>query len=397
MGDLYFALEYVNGGELMKSLSFSAKLLVKEIKKNPYNYVKQYIFFSILFAIIVIVYTIPLSYEYIRVFPFKKSTYDLHISGPLYINDLNKLLKLNGISQVACIDTWDDLTVIVPKNNKEMLAEVIFVKDFDVVANLLPDNPHMLIKGNFDKQSIVVTSIVADRLRLNIGDEVTLSWANFKAPQYSAKGVVSGIISENLYGPHLLADYNIANNIIPKMSDIDFTSMYIKFSKKNIAEKDILSALGEDANITFEWRTIRLNSEINEVNKLNTSSFNYIKYGLVAIYFLLFIGYSLIRLKDRSKLYAILSACGAQMSVLRAHFFIDIFLLFSLVTSTGVILAKLLYRNVLLKCFPIAAVSEIYLLIVISMILLIVITLISMWKLNRASIADILTKENVYG
>ncbi len=378
----------------MKNLHFSIKLLLEEIKKNPYKYLKHYLFFSLLFAVIVIVYSIPLSYEYIRVFPYKSSSYDLRISGPLHENDFNKLMEWTGISQVACIDTWDDLTVNNPKNNKEMFAEVIFVKGLEDVSHLLPDNPDMLIKGDFKNDGIIITSTVSDRLRLKIGDEVNLSWAKYKAPQHNTKGIVTGIISDNLYGPHILAPYKNASTIINKMSDIDFTSMYIKFNKENMSEEDILSAIGKDSNITFEWRLARLAVEKNEVNKLNTSSFGYIKNGLVIIYFLLFIGCSFLRLRDRSKLYAILSACGAQMKVLYTHFFVDMCILFSLVISTGIILTKILYKNFLLKCFPTAVLNDIYILIIVNIILLILITLFSIWKLNKVSIADVLTKEN---
>lgn len=381
----------------LSSSIVSIWLILKELRQNFVSYLKQYIILSLLFSVMVVVYTLPISYEHMRLTPYKTAEYDVEISGDLFGQDYNKLINSEKVADVACVDVWDGL-VITNQDEKKMQARVSFVKNVDQVAELLPDNPGFLRKGSYEQNSAVITISIADRLNLKIGDTIKIDWSSFHHPQYTVPYVISGILHDSQYGPHIIAEYRNSSTVLNTVKEnydlpIEFTSMFIKLKNNEFSEESIFNILGSEKNITIEWRDDVLLAEENEVGKLQTTTFKYTQVGLACIYLLVFTGYLLMRLKQREKLYAILCATGARNSFIYTHYIIDIFILFLLIIITGVFLGKIMAEKYLLMYFPPDIFSSIFVLVTINTILLILISSISVQKIKKLPIADLLTKE----
>lgn len=391
----------IGGAKMINNISFSLWLILQEFRKNLFGYLKQYIILSLIFSLILIVYILPFSYEFIRLAPYKTAGYDVEISGFLCTSDYYKLMNSDKVSAVACADIWEDLVIVNPANDKKMLTDVSFIKQLNNVAGLLPDNPGLLTKGSFEDNCAVVTQRVADRLNLRIGDRIELNWRKYNHSEYKVRYFVSGIVHDSQYNPHIVAEYENSIKVLTNMKEededgIEFTSMFIEWKKSEaikFKDEDIFDILGQDKNITCGWRNDSLLIEQNEIGKMQSTTFKYTQAGIICIYILLFIGYLLIRIKQREKLYAILSVCGARNNIIFIHYTIDAFILFFLVVSTGTILAKTLMENFLLLYWPLNFISKTSSIFILNFITLIFISSISLWRLSKLPIADVLTKE----
>ncbi|MGS0765189.1 ABC transporter permease [Syntrophomonas curvata] len=364
---------------MIDSAIISIWLIVHEFRRNFINYLKHYIILSLLFSALVVIYNLPASYEHIRLTPYKTAEYDVEISGDLYEQDYYKLINSGKVAKVACIDVWDGL-IIAGENKKKMQARVSFVKKVDEVAELLPDNPGFLRIG-FYKQN---------------GAVITIS-RSFHQPQYTVPYIITGILHDSQYGPHIIADYQNSATVLNSInknydSPIDFTSMFIKLKSKDFSEEEIFNILGSEKNITIEWKDNVLLVEENEVGKLQTTTFKYTQIGIMCIYFLVFTGYLLIRIKQREKLYAILCATGARNSFIYTHYMLDTFILFLLVIITGGFIGKVITEKYLLMYFPTNIFSGFFILLAINIVVMVFILSISILKIKKIPISNLLTK-----
>ncbi|MCG9969999.1 hypothetical protein L9W92_18605 [Pelotomaculum terephthalicicum JT] len=300
----------------MKSLSLSFFLLLKEYKYQYLFQLRQCLLLTIIFAIVIILFLLPMSYSYLRQAPFETADYDLKISGPLFESDINSIKADQSVEQYVGITAFT--TYISSKSSgKRIIADILFVNDIINASTLMPTNKNLLIKGSFNIGKAVVSARIADELNINIEDYITIDWNSYKINSPPVTLKVGGILYETAYPRQVVADVtkeslnNVINEISEKTShpQADYTSAYIKLSGSNSKP----SILSNNPNIVLQWRKDALESEKEMVKALDTQSFKHVKIGSLLLYVFIFLWIIFQTIKRRNKYYAIICACGAPL------------------------------------------------------------------------------------
>lgn len=194
----------------MNRFSLPFYLLGKELKSSPATFIRQWILFSLIFAIVIVLFVMPESYRFLRVAPYELANYDFQVSGELREKEFKKVQNCPQIDKVVGVIEWNGLGLENLGNGKQHEAPVLFANNITVAADISPNNNALLMKGTYKENGAVLTYGLSKKLGAKIGDEIQIDWSSFERPEYKVKYTITGISYETAAGEQMVADMNVA-------------------------------------------------------------------------------------------------------------------------------------------------------------------------------------------
>jgi hypothetical protein len=388
------------------NLSLSLFLIAREFKANLVKFGRQYVLLALILSVVIMFFSAPSAYRFLRTGQFETAEYDIVIRGPLTDADLLKLKRFEAVEEIVGASVW--VTDLVnPRSGKSAPGRVYFVTDMEIASRLLPSNRHLLMKGTFEKKGAVLSAKVANALGVGIGDTVGIAWRsyNLKAVEkYTVRYKVTGILYPTADPNEVIVDMQNASQTLARVKDLlnpgqpspRYDAAFLKLDKSRPgSEASVAGILSkEQGSLAFGKRNDQLRAEKAEAARLQRSQYWFMEIGALFLYALLFVWYALASINQRKKLYAIICACGASLRLIYTHFLVDILGLFLAVTAASIYLSNAYFRYFLSFYVPPAVAREIFVLVLlINAGVGMVILIFSLRKLAKLPLAELLVKE----
>lgn len=384
----------------MNNISLCIYFLNKQIKNKFGYYLKQVLIMSLIFSIVAILNIIPESYKYLREVPVEKAQYDYLINGMLYDDQYEALKSNPDIETVVATSEWDGMRITNNHNGKQVINNIFFINNINNAGQLLPSSNYFIKEGKYSENTAVITARLADDLNLKIGDAITIDWSTFHLPGYATQYLISGILYETSSGECIEADINPAKESIQSVVKIlypyshtaDYSQFYVKMNAPN-SDKRIISNFLNDKQTLFSRSDI-LAIERAQVDGLSTVQLGYEQKGILILYLLVFIGYSLMKMRNQKLFYKILSMIGAPNILSYYHIILENALIITMVACVSVFLAYKYFQLFLSIYFPMAVFSSlIKFTLLANLYVLIVTSIVGIIALNRLFLNRSLVKE----
>lgn len=377
----------------MKTFLYILFLLIKEYKNDYKSFTRQSILQVIIFSTVITLFLLPICYTYLKQAPFQTAEYDLKLTGPLTQADLIDIKRDRDIKELVAVTEFIT-NISNPDTNQNLRGHVLFVNDVEKASRLLPSNKRLLIGGGFNKGEAVISAQLANQLKLKIGDYIKINWADFKIDN-QATFRIGGILYETDKSKTVVVDSSsnpeILDNVVKKFHNpIPYTSFFLKF----YPESNHKFILREDANAILEWKRDALEAQKEEVKRLNSLNFKYVKIGSLLLYISIFIWGIYNQINRRTKTYAVLSALGSSLRFIYTHFILDVFILYTIVIVFSSYLTTMYFKYILNFYFPKTILLQMLLFSTISNVLIaLVSSIFAFRKLGKLRLAEILRGE----
>jgi len=380
---------------MTNSLSFSFKLIMKEIRNSKWSMFLNIVIFSFIFLLLIASFLFLDVYKDLRLIPYQTAQYDIHVSGDISQDNFSTLKNSPAITSVVGVKDWGGLLASNPIDNNQIECDVWFVDNMDAAGSLTIKNRDLLLKGEFEEKHGVISYSVARMLKLNIGDTFCISWKLYGLADQKISCVVSGIVKDSAYGRHIVIDQTfLPNQIKQQIKGPDYTSLYLTYEQQmdfSDIKSLIVSDLGAEENYTFSERLKIISWEQSHIENVSQGGALKSKYGMAGLYVLVLIFYIIASINRRKKIYAILHACGIPKLFLVTHYIMATFLFFLLVNIIGLFLAIQYYKISFSYFWSLMSIVQMLgIILVINLIVLVTISAIVVIFMNRISIPNLL-------
>ncbi len=397
-----------------RHISIGASLLLSEYRRGFLRNIRNYAFMVLIFSLVLTFFALPAAYYEFQTVAYRTANYDISLSGPITKTDVQKLKAYKGTQYVLALS---DFTTDIWSQSNHIVADVYLVDNISIASEALLVNKKLLVQGSFEPNACVLPANLASSLKVGIGDFIDIKWESFKLKSTKGKSLryrVSGIVYPNTQRDIIVADASnkeqflvslkkaidqenrMSTGYSPKYSP-DYEAAFIKLkSFANAGSEGLLDQLGSKKNeLIFETRQQALKSRINEAAKLGQSyQFWFLQYGALALYLFLFLGNSLKNIDLRQKLYAILSAIGANRRLIIIHNALDSLITNSAILIFSIYITKLYFRYFLTFYLPAIVVYKVIgIALLVNLFAFIISSVIANIKLSKIEIARLLRLE----
>jgi len=316
---------------------------------------------AVILAVGAILHILPDAYGVLRLSGYEQAAYDFRLSGNLEESDLVALRNSPAVKEVLAAAIWS-LRLESDEGKAVRSAMVVFVDDMAVASRLMPLNPS---KKTFEPGGAVLTSRLASQLSVRVGDSILMDWADYDVdspPAVPAR--VSCLVESGADGELAVVDEDLAETALmeamgklrakgePGASQPRFTVFFVSL-RHPVDDSWIFETIGgEPEEYSLEWRKDRLDSERQEVARLDSSTNSILKSLSVLLYTVALLYLCGQRLTSRRKELAVLAAAGAARPTLLAYVLADMFIVIVSASALALIATYLFFRLQLMFVLP---------------------------------------------
>lgn len=345
----------------MRGIILGFKLVFRECRREWWRKVYRCLILAVIVAIGAVVQILPDAYGVLRLSGYEQASYDFRLSGNLEEPDLDALRSSPSTKEVLAAAIWS-LRLESNEGETERSATVVFVDDMAAASRLMPINPE---GRTFDTGGLVLTSTLASQLGVHEGDSVSMDWSDYDIsdpPTVTAK--VSSIVESGAEGDVAVVDDALATAALteamsklrakadPQTSQPRFTEFFVSVSRPVDDSWIYKTVGGEPEGYSLEWRTDRLDSERQEVARLDNGTNDILKSLSVCLYAVIALYFCGQRLTSRRKELAVLVAGGASRSTLLAYVLSDVLMLIATASALALLVAYMFFRLQLAFVLP---------------------------------------------
>lgn len=338
--------------------------LKRDYKNKFFKYFKRLVLLIVIFSLIVLFISLPRSYEFYQMAHLKFATYDVVVSPefPLTENDLNRIKNLSIIDDVLGETDIGGGSGLLVNNTQIFVERIAFVSDMDKASRLVYST-NLLIDGEFKRGYAVIDWLLADMLHAKVGDKIAINFTKnilvypISGIIYSGSGTFITIIvqvdnkTKELLSNFLLRDVRDK----PYQNRYAFEKplyydIYLKL-RKPVSNEEIAGLLSSVLSVKIDpirvdQRLDMLNSARSEFlrNWQENSFYQFLYWGSIVLYGVLVFRDSISKFEERKRDLALLLALGLNVRSVIFMVFIELFVMFVIVTSVSIIMNILYYK-----------------------------------------------------